>query len=104
MTAHYTFWHYLNRRVTIDGRCVRLSPLQNELFFVLYVNAGNEVSFLTIVDALYGHCEDGGPLWVEHSLRIMGYRLRRKTGLGIRGTYKRGMVLVDPAAEQRRAA
>lgn len=92
----YTFGHYLSQSVRVNGHRIRLTPLENDLFFVLYVNMDCAVSDGVIADILYGHREDGGPLWMKTVIRKLAHCLRRKTGLDIRPNYRGQMILNDP--------
>lgn len=100
--VRYTLWHYINQRVTVDGRHIQLSSFENKLFFILYVNMGRPIALTDIVESLW-HDADGGPLWAEDIVSRLCWKLRCKTGLSIFGTYgksfcchKKSVVLSEP--------
>ena len=94
--VRYTLWHYINRCVNVGGERIHLNHTENELFFILYVNMGRDLSREDIIHALWGDREDGGPLWAEGYLRKVIHFLIRKTGLPIRGRYSLGLTMDEP--------
>lgn len=98
MKINYSLWHYLHRRVEIDGRKVRLGPSENDLFFMLYVNMGRSVPLDNLVEVLWGEQEDGGPLETRHGVRQRLYRLGKKTGLRFQSRVGFGVRMFEPIA------
>lgn len=98
MKIRYTLWHYINRRVSIDGHNISLSPNENSLLFVLYVNMGRSVAPDVIFEALWGDHEDGGPLYWQTILGMLLIRLREKTGLNLKRQAYFGVRMFEPVA------
>ena len=67
---------YAERRVSLAGRRVHLTPTEYELLFELSVNAGRVLSFDVLLVRVWSPDHSGG----RASLRTYVKRLRRKLG------------------------
>lgn len=72
-------WDQKGRRIYIEGKEVRLSYLEYQLFSILAEEPGVALPYATIIDALDGR-------FTSDTIRVLAYRLRRKLGREILGT------------------
>ena len=68
--------HYAQRRVTVAGRPMELTPIEFKLLFELSVNAGRVVSHDELLRRIWGPAHSGE----SHSLRSFVKKLRTKIG------------------------
>jgi len=77
------------------SEAARLSKKQSDLFLTVAAGNGRLVSFDTIIDRLWGHDPNGGPIapknviaifigQTNHKLRTSGYRIENVWGQGYR--------------------
>ena len=67
---------YAERRVSLSGRRVHVTPTEYKLLFELSVNAGRVLTFDVLLERVWGQDHSGG----RASLRTYVKRLRRKLG------------------------
>ena len=67
---------YEQRRVTVAGRAVHLTPTEYELLRILAINAGRVVTYASLLRQLWANGEDGDTEPVRGAVK----RLRRKLG------------------------
>ena len=67
---------YAERRVSVAGRAVHLTPTEYELLVELSISAGRVLTFDTLLDRVWGIGHTGG----RGSVRTYVKRLRRKLG------------------------
>ena len=67
---------YAERRVSVAGRAIHLTPTEYELLFELSVNAGRVLTFDALLDRVWGLGRSGD----RGSVRTYVKRLRRKLG------------------------
>ena len=67
---------YAERRVSVAGRAVHLTPTKYELLFEMSVNAGRVLTLDSLLDRVWGLGRSGG----RGSVRTYVKRLRRKLG------------------------
>ena len=67
---------YAERRASVAGRSVHLTPTEYELLFELSVNAGRVLTFDALLDRVWGLGRSGD----RGSVRTYVKRLRRKLG------------------------
>ena len=72
--------------------CVKLQPQQFRVLAVL-LEFGDRIGVPSLIDALYGHRTDGGPLFAGTIVQMYVHQLRpllAPLGIGIDAVYRRG--------------
>lgn len=93
----YIWPHYV---LEANGKRVTLPPKAGAALARLFAARGGYVPTKDMINAVYGDCEDGGPLTADNCIRVTMHRSRRllkKFGLAVeckRGRETRGYQLI----------
>jgi two-component system KDP operon response regulator KdpE len=65
----------VNRRVTLGGESIHLTPKEYELLRLLATHAGRVLTFRTLLERVWGHTDSPNP---EHNVRVYINTIRKK--------------------------
>lgn len=74
----YRFWIWPKYRLEYKGRQVEFPDSEGELLMILLANPGRRLTRTELVNARYGHREDGGPMTAANLQRTYVSYLRRR--------------------------
>lgn len=65
----------VNRRITVGGEDVHLTPKEYQLLYLLGINAGRVLTFRTLIESVWGKTDGPNP---EHYVRVYINTIRKK--------------------------
>ncbi|MEO8608197.1 MAG: response regulator transcription factor [Chloroflexota bacterium] len=83
----------VNRRVTLGGEAVHLTPKEYDLLRLLASHAGRVLTFRTLLESVWGHMDSPNP---EHNVRVYINTIRKKLKDDPANTHKPRYIYNEP--------